>query len=80
MTVDHDQYIVAGEVLLRTRVAECSRLCPSPGGPGLYDPCEKDPTDASMGLSNQEREDVTASAQGRDLFPTQTSAALEYFH
>ena len=33
------------------------------GGPGLYDPCEKDPVDAAAGLSNQEREDITASAQ-----------------
>ncbi|XP_052794013.1 zinc finger RNA-binding protein-like isoform X2 [Mya arenaria] len=34
-----------------------------PGGPGLLDPCEKDPVDAASGLSNQEREDITASAQ-----------------
>lgn len=34
-----------------------------PGGPGLYDPCEKDAVDAAAGLSNQEREDITASAQ-----------------
>lgn len=34
-----------------------------PGGPGLYDPCEKEPIDAAAGLSNQEREDITASAQ-----------------
>lgn len=34
-----------------------------PGGPGLYDPCEKDPTDAATSLTNQEREDITASAQ-----------------
>lgn len=34
-----------------------------PGGPGLLDPCEKDPIDAASGLSNQEREDITASAQ-----------------
>lgn len=33
------------------------------GGPGLLDPCEKDPVDAAFGLSNQEREDITASAQ-----------------
>ena len=76
MTVDHDQYIVASEVLLRIRVAKCSRLCPSPGGPGLYDPCEKDPTDASMGLSNQEREDVTASAQVSDECPTREHQLL----
>ncbi|KAL5005395.1 hypothetical protein ScPMuIL_018851 [Solemya velum] len=34
-----------------------------PGGPGLYDPCEKDPSDAATSLSNQEREDITSSAQ-----------------
>ena len=34
-----------------------------PSGPGIYDPCEKDPTDAAALLTNQEREDVTASAQ-----------------
>lgn len=27
------------------------------------DPCEKDPTDAASNLTNQEREDITASAQ-----------------
>lgn len=34
-----------------------------PGGPGLLDPCEKEPTDATATLTNQEREDITASAQ-----------------
>ena len=34
-----------------------------PGGPGLYDPCEKEPTDAASSLTAQEREDITASAQ-----------------
>ena len=33
------------------------------GGPGLCDPCEKEPTDAAATLTNQEREDITASAQ-----------------
>ena len=33
------------------------------GGPGLCDPCEKDPKDAATSLTNQEREDITASAQ-----------------
>ncbi|SPP84644.1 zinc finger RNA-binding protein isoform X1 [Drosophila guanche] len=32
-------------------------------GPGLLDPCEKDPTDALVVLSKQEREDLTVSAQ-----------------
>lgn len=34
-----------------------------PKGPGLYDPCEKEPSDAAEKLSPQEREDITASAQ-----------------
>jgi len=34
-----------------------------PGGPGLYDPCEKEASDAAAGLTQQEREDITASAQ-----------------
>lgn len=34
-----------------------------PGGPGLLDPCEKDPLDAAGTLTHQEREDITASAQ-----------------
>ncbi|XP_076331908.1 zinc finger RNA-binding protein-like isoform X2 [Tachypleus tridentatus] len=33
-----------------------------PGGPGLMDPCEKDPVDV-VDLNNQDREDITASAQ-----------------
>lgn len=32
-------------------------------GPGLLDPCEKDPTDALQALTKQEREDLTVSAQ-----------------
>lgn len=34
-----------------------------PGSSGLLDPCEKEPTDAAGSLTNQEREDITASAQ-----------------
>ncbi|XP_014670630.1 PREDICTED: zinc finger RNA-binding protein-like [Priapulus caudatus] len=34
-----------------------------PGGPGLVDPCEKDPVDAAGSLTNQEREEITTSAQ-----------------
>lgn len=36
-----------------------------PGGPGLLDPCEKDPVDAAAYLTAQQREDITASAQVR---------------
>jgi zinc finger RNA-binding protein len=34
-----------------------------PGGPGLLDPCEKDPSDAAGNMLPQQREDITASAQ-----------------
>lgn len=34
-----------------------------PGGHGLIDPCEKAPTDATAELTEQEREQITASAQ-----------------
>ena len=46
------------------RVFECiSSGILLPAGPGLYDPCEKEATDAASSLSAQEREDITASAQ-----------------
>lgn len=32
-------------------------------GPGLLDPCEKEPHDALIGLTKQQREDLTVSAQ-----------------
>ena len=32
-------------------------------GPGVYDPCEREPTDLCMVISLQAREDLTASAQ-----------------
>lgn len=32
-------------------------------GPGLLDPCEKEPEDALTNLSRQQREDITVSAQ-----------------
>lgn len=37
------------------------------GGPGLYDPCEKEPTDALARVSAQFKEDITVSAQVRML-------------
>lgn len=33
------------------------------GGPGLYDPCEKEAYDVTATLTNQQREDITALAQ-----------------
>lgn len=32
-------------------------------GPALNDPCEKEPQDALVGLTKQQREDLTVSAQ-----------------
>jgi len=34
-----------------------------PDSPGFLDPCEKEPMDAAADLTNQEREDITSSAQ-----------------
>jgi len=51
-----------GDALRRVFEALASGIL-LPGGPGLYDPCEKEPTDAASSLTNQEREDITASAQ-----------------
>lgn len=36
-----------------------------PGGPGLLDPCEKDPFDTLAVMTDQQREDITSSAQVR---------------
>lgn len=33
------------------------------GGPGLMDPCEKNPTDTLGAMEEQQREDITSSAQ-----------------
>ncbi|CAL8248945.1 unnamed protein product [Merluccius merluccius] len=46
------------------RVLECisSGLLLS-GGPGLLDPCEKNPTDTLTSMQEQHREDITSSAQ-----------------
>ncbi|XP_029938934.1 zinc finger RNA-binding protein isoform X3 [Salarias fasciatus] len=46
------------------RVLECiSTGILLPDGPGLMDPCEKEPTDALETMSLQAREEITASAQ-----------------
>ena len=34
-----------------------------PDSPGFLDPCEKEPMDAGVELTSQEREDITSSAQ-----------------
>lgn len=35
----------------------------STGGPGLVDPCEKKPVDTLTSMGEQQREDITSSAQ-----------------
>ncbi|XP_064152772.1 zinc finger RNA-binding protein isoform X1 [Anguilla rostrata] len=46
------------------RVFECiSSGILLPGGPGLVDPCEKNPTDTLTVMKEQQREDITSSAQ-----------------
>uniref|UniRef100_A0A8C7C7V2 Zinc finger RNA-binding protein n=1 Tax=Oncorhynchus kisutch TaxID=8019 RepID=A0A8C7C7V2_ONCKI len=46
------------------RVFECiSSGILLPGGPGLVDPCEKNPTDTLTAMEEQHREDITSSAQ-----------------
>jgi hypothetical protein len=56
------RHITPGEAL--RKVFECvSSGILLPGGCGLYDPCEKVPTDAIANMSAQQREDITNSAQ-----------------
>jgi len=38
-------------------------LCTIADGPGVYDPCEREPTDLCAAIELQAREDLTASAQ-----------------
>uniref|UniRef100_A0A667XUA2 Zinc finger RNA-binding protein n=1 Tax=Myripristis murdjan TaxID=586833 RepID=A0A667XUA2_9TELE len=46
------------------RVFECiSSGILLPGGPGLVDPCEKNPADTLTAMGEQQREDITSSAQ-----------------
>lgn len=54
--------LTPGEALRHTFEAIASGLL-LPGGAGLLDPCEKEPTDALASLTRQEREDITSSAQ-----------------
>lgn len=56
------QPLSPGDALRRVLEALASGIL-LPGGPGLLDPCEKDPADAAAALTPQEREDITASAQ-----------------
>ncbi|XP_054159584.1 zinc finger RNA-binding protein-like [Oppia nitens] len=54
--------LTPGEALRHTFEAISSGIL-LPGGTGLADPCEKEPTDALAALTRQEREDITSSAQ-----------------
>ena len=45
----------------------------------MHDPCEKEPTDATANLTDQEREDITAYAQVRhriDALPDSENVKL----
>jgi len=56
------QQLSIGEAL--RRVLECvSSGILLPNGMGLHDPCEKEATDLAENLKNQQREELTASAQ-----------------
>uniref|UniRef100_A0A6B2EGK9 Zinc finger RNA-binding protein n=1 Tax=Phlebotomus kandelakii TaxID=1109342 RepID=A0A6B2EGK9_9DIPT len=50
-----------GDCMRRVMEAAASGLFIN--GPGIFDPCEKEPHDAFSGLSKQQREDLTSSAQ-----------------
>ncbi|XP_072487958.1 spermatid perinuclear RNA-binding protein isoform X5 [Notamacropus eugenii] len=52
----------AGEALRRVMECLASGIL-LPGGPGLHDPCERDPTDALSYMTIQQKEDITHSAQ-----------------
>ncbi|XP_027741731.1 spermatid perinuclear RNA-binding protein isoform X4 [Empidonax traillii] len=52
----------AGEALRRVMECLASGIL-LPGGPGLHDPCEREPTDALSYLSVQQKEAITHSAQ-----------------
>lgn len=53
--------LTPGECMRRVMEAIASSILVN--GPGLLDPCEKEPEDALASLSKQQREDVTVSAQ-----------------
>ncbi|KAM8871652.1 spermatid perinuclear RNA-binding protein isoform 1-T3 [Synchiropus picturatus] len=52
----------AGEALRRVMECLASGIL-LPGGPGLHDPCEKEPTDTLANLTDQQAETITSSAQ-----------------
>lgn len=44
-------------------VCMCHLLSLPPGGPGLHDPCEKEPTNTLANMTDQQAEAITYSAQ-----------------
>ncbi|XP_029921380.1 spermatid perinuclear RNA-binding protein [Myripristis murdjan] len=52
----------AGEALRRVMECLASGIL-LPGGPGLHDPCEKEPTNTLADMTNQQAEAITYSAQ-----------------
>ncbi|XP_070387934.1 zinc finger RNA-binding protein-like isoform X2 [Dermacentor albipictus] len=56
------QPLAPGDALRRILEAVAGGIL-LPGSPGLVDPCEREPVDALAGLTDQAREDITASAQ-----------------
>ncbi|XP_026176976.1 spermatid perinuclear RNA-binding protein-like isoform X2 [Mastacembelus armatus] len=57
-----DRLLGPGEALRRVLECLASGIL-LPGGPGLHDPCERDPTDALSDLSAQQANAITHSAQ-----------------
>lgn len=49
------------------------------GGPGVHDPCEREPTDVLSDLSAQQADAITDSAQVSSLFPSASSTTLHSF-
>lgn len=57
---------------MKTLCIETLLLSCYSGGPGLVDPCEKKPVDTLTPMGEQQREDITSSAQVGALNHTQT--------
>lgn len=59
-------------------------LFPCAGGPGLLDPCEKKPVDTLTTMGEQQREDITSSAQvythSDSLLQTFGSLKIHFYH
>lgn len=49
------------------------------GGPGVHDPCEREPTDVLSDLSAQQADAVTDSAQVSSLYSSATYTAATGF-